>query len=214
MQPGAFPRERLAAMLRRLPAYLRLSWRLAKDPLVGRVRRAAVVAAAGYLASPIDLVPGVLPVVGQLDDLAVALAAIRIALAGLDAERRQAHLAAVGLRDGDLTDDLGTLWATMAWIGRSALRASGRALAAGVRATGSGARGAAAAVRHAGPLVRAGGARVAPVADAVGPAASAVGRTGLDIARATAHAGARGARAAASRVHGRRAITQATSEVQ
>jgi uncharacterized membrane protein YkvA (DUF1232 family) len=143
MSEDPFPRDRVTAMLRRLPAYLRLSWHLAKDPLLGRARRAAVVAAAGYLASPIDLVPGVVPVIGQMDDLAVALAAIRLALAGLSPDRRREHLDAVGLVDDDLVNDLRTLGATTAWLARSgtrltvrAIRSSGHAAVAGARAAG------------------------------------------------------------------------------
>ena len=83
MADDPFPRHRISALVRRMPAYLRLSWRLAKDPLLSKARRAAVVGAAGYLASPIDLVPGVIPLLGQLDDIAVAIAALRLALAGL-----------------------------------------------------------------------------------------------------------------------------------
>ena len=52
-----FPRERVTATIRRMPRYLRLAWRLGRAPLSVRVRRAAVIAAAGYLASPIDAVP-------------------------------------------------------------------------------------------------------------------------------------------------------------
>ena len=33
MADDPFPRERVAVTLRRLPAYLRLAWRLARDPL-------------------------------------------------------------------------------------------------------------------------------------------------------------------------------------
>ena len=76
-QTDPFPRERVATTIRRMPRYLNLAWRLGRDPLLGRVRRMAVVAAAGYLVSPIDAIPGVIPVLGQLDDaalLAVALA--------------------------------------------------------------------------------------------------------------------------------------------
>ena len=134
-----FPRERIAAVLRRLPAYLRLSWRLARDPLLSRKRRAAVIGAAGYLASPIDLVPGVIPVLGQLDDLAVALAAIRLALSGLSPERRRVHLGAVGLTDQDLTADLRTVWATTTWLLRAGARTSARAAKVGGRAAVAGA---------------------------------------------------------------------------
>src|SRR4051812_26244642 len=111
MSDDPFPRERVGTMVRRMPAYLKLAWRLAREPLLSKARRAAVVAAAGYLASPVDLVPGVIPVLGQLDDIAVALAALRIALSGLDPERRRVHLEAVGLGDEDLTADLRTVGA-------------------------------------------------------------------------------------------------------
>jgi uncharacterized membrane protein YkvA (DUF1232 family) len=122
-----FPRERLGALLGRLPAYLRLTWHLGRDPMISRARRAALIAAAGYVASPIDLVPGVVPVIGQLDDLAVALTAIRLALAGLSPERRQRHLEAVGLTDDHLAGDLRTLAATTIWLARAAGRAAARA---------------------------------------------------------------------------------------
>lgn len=128
-----FPRSEFGGLVHHLPAYARLAWRLAREPLLSRARRAAVVAAAGYLASPIDAVPGVIPVVGQLDDVAVAIAAIRFALAGLDAERRRAHLAAVGLEHGDLTADLRTTGTIMAWLVRAGARSGLRGGRVGVR---------------------------------------------------------------------------------
>ncbi len=126
-------------MARRMPAYLRLAWRLARDPLLSRARRAAVVGAAGYLASPIDLVPGVIPVLGQLDDLAVALAVIRLALSGLSPERRRLHLEAVGLTDTDLSADLRTIGAATVWILRVGARTTARVATVGGRAAISGA---------------------------------------------------------------------------
>ena len=133
MSEDPFPRDRFAAMVRRMPGYLRLSWRLAREPLLSRARRTVIVAAAGYLASPIDLVPGVIPVLGQLDDVALALAALRLALAGLSPERRRLHLDAVGLQEQDLTADLRTVGATSGWILRTTARTTARAAAAGGR---------------------------------------------------------------------------------
>ena len=121
-----FPRERLSASVRRMPRYGKLAWRLGRDPLVGRARRVAVLAAAGYLFSPIDAVPGFIPVIGQLDDIAVMLAAIRFAMAGLDAGRRREHLDAVGLEDGDLVEDLKTIGSTTAWTLRAGVRTTSR----------------------------------------------------------------------------------------
>ncbi len=165
MSDDPFPRERVAAMLRRLPAYLRLAWRLAREPLLSRARRAAVVGAAGYLASPVDLVPGVIPVLGQLDDLAVALAAIRFAMSGLSPERRRLHLEAVGLADEELTADLRTVGATTAWLLRAgartmvgAARVGGRVAVAGAGLAARGskvlAKGAASVARSSGSAAR------------------------------------------------------------
>ena len=149
-------------MLRRLPAYLRLAWRLGRDPALSRTRRAAILGAAGYLASPIDLVPGVVPVLGQLDDLAVAIAALRLALDGLRPERRRMHLDAVGLLEADLSDDLRTIGATVAWIARAAARLTARVVVEGGHALATGAALAARTTRSAaerladvaGPAVR------------------------------------------------------------
>ena len=149
-----FPRDRVAATIRRMPAYLKLSWRLGRDPLLSRARRMAVVGAAAYLASPVDLVPGVIPVLGQLDDIALALGALRFALAGLDAERRREHLGAVGLEDGMLTDDLGAIWATSAWTVRASGRTTVRVAKGGAKAAATGVRVAGRATSKAAPIAR------------------------------------------------------------
>jgi len=199
MTHDPFPRERVAAMVRRMPAYLRLSWRLGKDPLLSKARRAAVIGAAGYLASPVDLVPGVIPVLGQLDDIAVALAALRLALGGLDPERRRVHLEAVGLEDGHLAADLRTVGATTGWIGRAGYRTTRRAAVAGGRAAGSAARTTRAAADKASPAAKAAAAkaapaaraiadRAAPVTGAAGPAARAVADRAAPAVKATGRA--------------------------
>ena len=149
-----FPRDRVVATFRRLPAYLKLSWRLGRDPLLSRARRVAVVAAAGYLASPVDLVPGVIPVLGQLDDIALALGALRFALAGLDADRRREHLGAVGLEDSHLTDDLGAIWATSAWTVRASGRTTVRLAKGGAKVAGTGVRVVGQATSKAAPIAR------------------------------------------------------------
>lgn len=164
MADDPFPRERVAATLRRMPAYLKLAWRLGRDPLLSRARRVAIVAAAGYLASPIDLVPGLIPVVGQLDDIAVVLATLRFALAGLDAERRHLHLEAVGLGDDDLAHDLRTLAATSAWLVRAGARTTGKVAMQGGKLAVRGARAAAAASVWTASAARRATSRVTPVA--------------------------------------------------
>ncbi|MEP7158330.1 MAG: DUF1232 domain-containing protein, partial [Chloroflexota bacterium] len=130
---AGFPGEEFGALLKRLPSYGRLAWALARDKRISRVRRAAVLAAAAYVVSPIDLVPGLIPVVGQLDDLAVALAGIRVALGGLPPEARSAAISAAGLSDDDLATDLRTTGAIAGWLARSSVRVTGKVASTAVR---------------------------------------------------------------------------------
>ena len=117
-----FPADRFGALLRRLPKYARLSWSLAKDDRLSRTRQAALIAGAVYLVSPIDLVPGFIPIAGQLDDAVAVLLAIRLALNGLPASEREATLAAAGLEPDAIDQDLRTIGVTYAWLGRQAGR--------------------------------------------------------------------------------------------
>jgi len=121
-----FPRERFVGLLRRLPRYAMLAWRLARDERVPRGRRAALLAAAAYLASPIDLVPGIIPVAGQLDDAAAVLLTLRVVLNGLPPDERAEIIAEAGLEGDDIGTDLRSIGATYAWLGRRAARLAWR----------------------------------------------------------------------------------------
>ena len=70
------------------------------------------------MISPIDLIPGIIPVVGQLDDMLIALGAIRLALNGLKPEARAERLAAAGLTHAELDTDIRTTGAVAGWLGR------------------------------------------------------------------------------------------------
>jgi len=98
--PDSFPRERFMTLVRRLPRYGRLAWNLSRHPKVTGKRRMALIGAAAYLLSPIDLVPGFIPVAGQLDDAAALLIAIGVALRSMQPTERAAALSAVGLEAG------------------------------------------------------------------------------------------------------------------
>jgi len=99
------------------------------------------MAAAAYLASPIDLVPGIIPVAGQLDDAAVGLLALRFALRGLPTADQAAHLEAANLTLDDIEGDLATVRRSAAWIVRRGGRLGARAAVAAARASLTGARG-------------------------------------------------------------------------
>jgi uncharacterized membrane protein YkvA (DUF1232 family) len=59
-------------LLKTLPQLARLIARLVRDPMLPRAAKIALAAAMVYLASPIDLVPDFVPLVGYLDDLLLA----------------------------------------------------------------------------------------------------------------------------------------------
>lgn len=171
-----FPRARFVGLFGRLPRYLRLAWGLAGEPRLSRTRKAGVLAAAAYLASPVDLVPGAIPVVGQLDDMAVALLALRAALRALDPTTRERHLAGAGLAPGDMDHDLGTLAVTAAWLARRGIAVGRRlavlATAASLMAGRAGAR----AFRRGAPVVARSGGRVARATGGVLTRAGSRGR--------------------------------------
>lgn len=59
-----------------LPNLVKLIARLLRDPRVPRRTKLVVGAALAYLITPIDLIPDALPLIGQADDLLVAVYAV------------------------------------------------------------------------------------------------------------------------------------------
>jgi len=91
---------RLREALRLLPDVVTLLRRLAADPDVPRGVRLRLVAAAVYLAFPLDLVPDFIPVVGYADDILVVALVLRSVAraAGADAIDRHWTGSPEGLR--------------------------------------------------------------------------------------------------------------------
>jgi uncharacterized membrane protein YkvA (DUF1232 family) len=121
---------RFLGMVARIPKYVKLGWALVNDQTVTGKGKAALAGALAYAVSPIDPVPGFIPVLGQLDDLAVLLLAVRAALKSAPAEVADRHLAESGLTWETLDRDLVTLRATTIWL----LRRGGKLAAQAGRA--------------------------------------------------------------------------------
>jgi uncharacterized membrane protein YkvA (DUF1232 family) len=76
-------RTEARALARFVPDCLVALTRLARDPRLARRDRIAILGVLAYLALPIDLIPDVIPVAGQLDDaIVVALLVRRLRRAG------------------------------------------------------------------------------------------------------------------------------------
>jgi uncharacterized membrane protein YkvA (DUF1232 family) len=128
---------RFVGVVARVPRYLRLGWLLLQDPTVSGRGKAALGGGLAYALSPIDAVPGFIPVLGQLDDLAALLLGIRVALGSAPTEVAERHLRDVGLSWDALERDIVTIRATTVWltrrggalaarVGRAMLRAASR----------------------------------------------------------------------------------------
>jgi uncharacterized membrane protein YkvA (DUF1232 family) len=67
--------------LRSLIDHLRLAWRLMRDQRVPIYLKALPILAVAYLIWPIDIVADILPVLGQLDDLAALVVGLEAFIA-------------------------------------------------------------------------------------------------------------------------------------
>ena len=63
-------------LLRTLFSQLRLAVRLVREPRVPLLTKALPLGAALYVVSPLDLIPDVVPVLGELDDLSLIVIAV------------------------------------------------------------------------------------------------------------------------------------------
>jgi uncharacterized membrane protein YkvA (DUF1232 family) len=84
-------RESARGLATFIPDCIVLCSRLLRDPRVPRRKKLLLVALAGYLALPFDLVPDFIPVAGQLDDVVVVALVLRSLLRGGGEQVVRAH---------------------------------------------------------------------------------------------------------------------------
>lgn len=92
--------------VRKLPTYARLVWGLARDPQVPTPQKLILVGIIGYLLMPLDLIPDFIPVLGQLDDVAVVLLGLDLFIKSAPADVVDAHLARIAKGRDDLSKDM------------------------------------------------------------------------------------------------------------
>jgi len=100
--------ERLVEYLAMLPDFFHLVVKLLFDPAVPAKKKALLGVMAGYIFTPIDIIPDFVPVVGYLDDLVLLALGLQRVFSGAsdglkDAARR--HWAG----DGDVFDAVGSV---------------------------------------------------------------------------------------------------------
>ena len=77
---GSLPRflftGRALQVITHLPDFIRLYWRLFRDRRVSVLAKALLVATLAYVVWPLDIIPDFLPVIGEMDDLGIAIAGL------------------------------------------------------------------------------------------------------------------------------------------
>lgn len=87
--------QRGPGFFRQLLEQARLSWALFRDERVPIVAKIIPVAALVYVISPLDVIPDVIPVLGQLDDLGIVLMALNVFNSLAPADVVEEHLIAI-----------------------------------------------------------------------------------------------------------------------
>lgn len=82
--------------LTQLMRTLQLVWRLMLDPRVPAMPKLIIFVVLAYVISPLDLLPDVIPIVGQIDDAAVLFFGIRFFIEMCPPEIVMEHRRALG----------------------------------------------------------------------------------------------------------------------
>ena len=85
------------SMLRKLLRTGRLSWRLMRDPRTPLGLKLFLSGAVMLIVSPINWIPNFIPVLGQLEDLALLALALNVFISRVPADIRKEHEAAIGV---------------------------------------------------------------------------------------------------------------------
>jgi uncharacterized membrane protein YkvA (DUF1232 family) len=90
----------------RAPIYGRLMLELARDSRVPWSRKAILGIAAAYVASPIDIIPDIIPFIGRLDDVVVTIVAVDLFLEGVPRDLMIEKMYELGIDGRELERDM------------------------------------------------------------------------------------------------------------
>lgn len=100
---------RVARLVVKLPMYARIVWGLLRDPRTPIGLKGMLAAALAYVVFPVDLIPDVIPIIGQADDLTVLLLVLDLFIQNAPADVRAEHTARARNGTADLDRDLAKL---------------------------------------------------------------------------------------------------------
>ncbi|HET6383190.1 MAG TPA: hypothetical protein VFJ58_07345 [Armatimonadota bacterium] len=131
------PLRQLWHVIRRLPSYIRLAWRLMRDPRLTCREKAPLIAAVTYCVTPLHWPVNAVPVLGQIDTPLALLFSLQYTLNHCSPARARSHLRRLGMHKHQLEEDLSTVTRVATTLPR---KAAGELRFAGVLARVAGRR--------------------------------------------------------------------------
>lgn len=110
---GRWRYVRLARLIVKLPTHARVVWGLVRDPRTPAALKGLLLAALAYVVLPVDLIPDVVPIIGQADDLTVLLLVLDLFMQNVPAQVRAEHMARARNGTAELDRDLAKLRALL-----------------------------------------------------------------------------------------------------
>jgi uncharacterized membrane protein YkvA (DUF1232 family) len=121
--------------VKRLPTYAKLATAILRDPDVPKSAKVVLGVGGGYALSPIDLIPGIIPVVGQMDDVYAVLTALQQSLKRMPDDLANKHLETAGVSRDLIDGDLAAVRAVAKFAVVRSVKFGGKALGRISRAT-------------------------------------------------------------------------------
>lgn len=130
-------RSRVKEAAMRSPRYVRLAANMVRDDRVPNRAKAALIVGGAYVVSPIDLVPGFIPVLGQMDDLIVIIAALGSARHLCPPDLVDEHMARANLTHPEMDRDFETAELSVRWVARKGIDTARVLVGHGLRVVGN-----------------------------------------------------------------------------
>ena len=123
---GDHDAQRFGELVKRIPGYMKLVKQILIDPTVPAKSKAYLSVGGAYAISPIDLVPGIIPIAGQLDDAYVLLFGLKKSLESMPPEQAEHHLSMAGMTIEGIIDDISLVISIAKRLGRLVITAGAK----------------------------------------------------------------------------------------
>lgn len=110
------------SIIGKLPRYSKLLIKLYKSRDISKRHKLLLSMGIAYSVSPIELIPGIIPVAGQLDNLLIILRCLKKVLEASDKEVRMKYIQESGITIEEIDEDIKLASDTLKSIGKGTVK--------------------------------------------------------------------------------------------